>query len=504
MGAISTDYNQNNNGPPAHQAQTARNNDYDFIVSADHSQENPFQPVASDENVYWEDTREVSRNNRNDSSFVALTGIEYSRNVDNSDPSLGGGGHMNPMNIHNYVSALGSEAMSIPELFDWIKNTRPLDDIGHVVMSFNHPGPDQYLDWAHWDEEIVDIITMFELRTVFRGSGPRWNAYVRSLNKGWKTSPISVHDSHGYWNLANKPPLTNVYAPELTIEAITRAMRQRRTFTSWTQDEDTRIDLRYSVNGYIMGSTLDRPDTFKFHIEVDALSDQPLQYVKRIQILRDHSNGNLNEVEVVADKEFEGTDKKVVWMPAIQDEDANYFLLRIWHWNDMENNYTTYSEHGSTYSAPTWTGRGPRGNGTHEIHHAVESVSTPIQVATGAENVAAGNGYTMVTSKRITQTSTEDSFRPLQERPSGFRLHQNYPNPFNPSTEINYYLPNSEHVRLEIFDLLGQKVDTMVDEYQGKGLHHVTFDASHLSNGIYLYRIQAGSYVDTKKMTLLK
>jgi hypothetical protein len=75
------------------------------------------------------------------------------------------------------------------------------------------------------------VITLFELRTVFRGP-PRRAAYVRALNKVWKVAPISVTDSHGYWHGENIPPLTFVLAPELTKATLTRAMRQRRAYTS--------------------------------------------------------------------------------------------------------------------------------------------------------------------------------------------------------------------------------------------------------------------------------
>ncbi|HBZ37957.1 MAG TPA: T9SS C-terminal target domain-containing protein, partial [Balneola sp.] len=81
----------------------------------------------------------------------------------------------------------------------------------------------------------------------------------------------------------------------------------------------------------------------------------------------------------------------------------------------------------------------------------------------------------------------------------------NYPNPFNPSTVITYAVPQNGTVRLEVFDLIGRKVATLVDnERKAAGWYQITFDASNLASGIYFYRIVAGKHVDSKRMTLIK
>jgi hypothetical protein len=88
--------------------------------------------------------------------------------------------------------------------------------------------------------------------------------------------------------------------------------------------------------------------------------------------------------------------------------------------------------------------------------------------------------------------------------PEKFLLSQNYPNPFNPSTKISWQLPTGIHQTLKIYDVLGNEVATLVDEYREAGSYEVEFNAGNLSSGIYFYKFQAGSFIETKKMILLK
>ncbi|MEK7631710.1 MAG: peptidoglycan DD-metalloendopeptidase family protein [Patescibacteria group bacterium] len=88
--------------------------------------------------------------------------------------------------------------------------------------------------------------------------------------------------------------------------------------------------------------------------------------------------------------------------------------------------------------------------------------------------------------------------------PTVFALNQNYPNPFNPATTIAYSLPSATHVTLDIYNVLGQRVTTLVDEQQAAGEHTATWDANPFSSGVYFYRIQTEEATETKKMLLLK
>lgn len=88
--------------------------------------------------------------------------------------------------------------------------------------------------------------------------------------------------------------------------------------------------------------------------------------------------------------------------------------------------------------------------------------------------------------------------------PVDFFLEQNYPNPFNPNTVIGYQLPVTGDVTLKIYDILGNAIATLVNEYLEAGRYKVEFDAKSLSSGIYFYTLQAGSYKETRKMVLIR
>ncbi|AXJ00796.1 Por secretion system C-terminal sorting domain-containing protein [Cyclonatronum proteinivorum] len=104
----------------------------------------------------------------------------------------------------------------------------------------------------------------------------------------------------------------------------------------------------------------------------------------------------------------------------------------------------------------------------------------------------------------IISNGVPTSIEPVQETPHSFSLKQNYPNPFNPTTMISYSLQESTDVRLEVFNIQGQRVAVLVNGAQNAGVHTVSFDAQRLSSGVYIYRLTAGSFSESRKMTLIK
>jgi hypothetical protein len=104
-------------------------------------------------------------------------------------------------------------------------------------------------------------------------------------------------------------------------------------------------------------------------------------------------------------------------------------------------------------------------------------------------------------SVKLPVTSIDDKYNEL---PQDYYLGVNYPNPFNPKTIINYELPITNYVDLSIFDVLGQKVATLIETKQQPGSYQVEWDASGFASGVYYYRIQAGEFQDVKKMILIR
>ncbi len=122
--------------------------------------------------------------------------------------------------------------------------------------------------------------------------------------------------------------------------------------------------------------------------------------------------------------------------------------------------------------------------------------ASPVRLLTKAKNAP---------NRFMIRMKTATSGEPDPGLPTNLELFQNYPNPFNPVTTITYNLPDLSRVRLEVFDMLGRNVATLVEsEQQQAGRYQVSFDASRLASGMYMYRLQAGNAVFTKKLTLIK
>jgi len=101
-------------------------------------------------------------------------------------------------------------------------------------------------------------------------------------------------------------------------------------------------------------------------------------------------------------------------------------------------------------------------------------------------------------------TDTQTPIEIQEKNPAAFTLHPNYPNPFNPTTIINYELPNTTNIDLSVYNLLGQKIVTLVSGQQTAGYHSIEWDASNLSAGAYFIKLQANEFVQIKKSILLK
>ncbi len=131
----------------------------------------------------------------------------------------------------------------------------------------------------------------------------------------------------------------------------------------------------------------------------------------------------------------------------------------------------------------------------------VGSINNAIHFTT---NYALINTFGIGVYRRNRSEITSIKQEQIENHPEHFNLEQNYPNPFNPSTKIKYSIPTSEFVSLQVYDVLGNEVVTIVNEYREAGNYEIDFNANYLSSGVYFYKLTAGEFVESRKMILLR
>ncbi len=175
-------------------------------------------------------------------------------------------------------------------------------------------------------------------------------------------------------------------------------------------------------------------------------------------------------------------------------------------------NGTTYTRaNGSyTFSSATWyavtVSVASSGTVTAKVG-TTTVVSYAFSVRTGSVGVGYNRSNSDFDDYCVSATASwEDQEAPVASSltPSTYELAQNYPNPFNPATTVSFTLPAAGQVSLEVYNILGQRVAVLADGYFGAGTHQVTWDASSVSSGVYLYRLSAGDFNQTRKMLLVK
>lgn len=331
---LKPDWRQHQGLPSEHFA-VAKANGYDFYITTDHSQEAGYHPTSPISSA-WVSTK-IQAEEATDSSFVALVGYEHS---ENNGP--GGKGHFNVINTSTYLNALEPE-VDLPYLYHWLETVEPNEE-GAVIATFNHPGQNTYDKWAQYGTNARDYITMMEV--INSNSNIHYPGFVNALDNGWKISPVCGNDNHGLGGIKSNTSRTFVLATSKTKEAITDAMKNRRTYASLEQN----IQARYSVNGAVMGSTLKNPQNFQFEIYVeDPDTDDPNDKITKIDIVKD--NG-----EIVQTFTPSTPDYSVEWRPTIQDAASTYFFVRIWNAGGGDTQEVD-STKPVAWLAPVWTGR---------------------------------------------------------------------------------------------------------------------------------------------------
>ena len=321
-------------GPPSEHYALAKTSDYDFYVTSDHSQDAAFHPT-SPTNTAWVATG-LAAQEATGNHFVALRGFEHS---ENNGPN--GVGHINVINSAEYLNAL-APGVDLPYLYKWLKTAQPNGD-GPVVASFNHPGARQYNNWDYRDAQVTDIITMIEVINSNRAT--HYPAFVNALDKGWKVSPVAGIDNHGFWGISHAASRTFVLATNLTKVAILDGMKHRRTYAALEKT----IQCSYTVNGAIMGSTLDHPKVFEFAIAIsDSETSDPKHKIAKVDIVKDGGT-------VV--REYRPTPAySVQWNPTINDPTNKFFFVRVWNAGGGDGTGAK-AANPVAWLAPVWTGR---------------------------------------------------------------------------------------------------------------------------------------------------
>lgn len=132
---------------------------------------------------------------------------------------------------------------------------------------------------------------------------------------------------------------------------------------------------------------------------------------------------------------------------------------------------------------------------------STQDIHLELRTSTGALALESGKTVTLQKEEPLLSLIERTSSNPV---PTEFALSQNYPNPFNPGTTLTYALPITGPVTLKVFDMLGREIATLVDGMQQAGFHAIDFDGASLASGVYMYRLQAGSCVSSRKMVLMK
>jgi hypothetical protein len=202
------------------------------------------------------------------------------------------------------------------------------------------------------------------------------------------------------------------------------------------------------------------------------------RYTQNDNILLAKLEGDIIPVELLA---FEG------------NVEANYVKLQ-WKTATEKNNYGFNIECSSDKT--NWNEIGfVKGNITSTTPHTFSFIDSSLQT---------GTVYYRLKQIDLNGTYTYSNEIKIELSPLIFSLEQNYPNPFNPVTTISYSIPAQANVKLDVYNILGQKVVTLVNEFKLSGRYSIEFNAESFASGIYIYQLTSGNYTLTKKMLLLK
>ena len=446
-----------------------------------------------------------------------VTGLMWQKSAD-----LNGDGTINIDDKLTYEDALnGADSFNLAGYSDWrlptIKELYSLIDFNGIDPSgWNGTDVSQltpfintkYFDFGYGDENAGERIidAQFATTTLYVGSAMNSDQIMFGVNfadgriKGY---PYGIMPGRGeaktFYVLYVRG--NNDYGKNDFVDNGDGTITDKSTGLMWSQyDNGEGITWEEALNW------VEQKNSEKYL----GYSDWRLPNVKELQSIVDYSRSPQTTNSAAIDPLFNST--------SIIDEGGSKNYPFYWssttHTNMMNGNNAAYVAFGEALG---WM-QDPYGNyQLMDVHGAGAQRSDP---KTGdPSNYPYGHGpqgdviriYNYVRIVRDLDEATSIGDNSDSSVPDGFVLEQNYPNPFNPSTTIKYsipvetgHAPSLQDVTLKVYDMLGREITTLVDEAKSPGTYEVTFDASKLSSGVYLYKLQSGSFNQTKKLLLLK
>ena len=191
---------------------------------------------------------------------------------------------------------------------------------------------------------------------------------------------------------------------------------------------------------------------------------------------------------------FRSTDNGTSWAPPRDSGSSVSLVLSLAaSGTNLFAGTTSGAVYLSTNDYTSWT----------EVRTASSYINSVYSLAVSGTNLFAGTVDGGVFRRPLSEMILGINTSP-SETPAVFKLAQNYPNPFNPITTIKFELPKASHVNLTVYDVLGREVSALVNDRRDAGVYEAKFDGSNLTSGMYFYRLQAGDFVSTKRMLVLK
>ena len=378
------------------------------------------------------------------------------------------------------LSTPSDSATNIPDeiRFKWLD--AELADFYQIQISEDQSFSEPRVDSSSIITSEITLLNMLE-----RDREYFWR--VRSINS---TDSSTWSDTLSFSTLSLKPAPTVLISPaDSLLETPTELIFK------WVQDENEssyRFQLSKTVNFLQKIDTLISVETTYSTSGLRANQT----YYWRVKTFSSGGEGNWSEIRLFKTL-IELPDIPAIITPQndnLVDVKENRF---VWTRSDRATTYHFQLGVDDNFDAPLI-------DSTDVVNQKIEDISlaesTTFYWRVRAKNRA---GFSEWTQAQEFRTSIVTSLE-TETLPKNYSMDQNYPNPFNPSTTIRYAIPSTSKVTIEVYNMIGQRVVTLIDKRQEAGFHTVNFDASALSSGMYIYRISAGNFNDVKKLTLIK